>query len=220
MGQLGAGDQVRIADQMVEHLGHDPPRPVVLVLLDEDAEERETLVAARKDVVRVQVAQLDEDPQQLGVEPGFGQRRHVVAEQPQALQRIHGMHRPLQRQVHVEALDQHLGLVDEGPAVRLGQRVLPGEDTEVGHGSDGAEPVTTVEPRFVLSDLRHIERIDAARSGVRVASHAPIIISPEPPACTAVIDSPTSTHEQASPNTGTRNIAEDAIAGPTERTDR
>jgi hypothetical protein len=39
-----------------------------------------------------------------------------------------------------------------------------------------------------------------------------------PTACTAVIDSPSSSHEHANPNAGTRNIIDEETAGPTRRT--
>jgi hypothetical protein len=40
----------------------------------------------------------------------------------------------------------------------------------------------------------------------------------EPIPCTGVIDSSSSNQEQLNPNTGTRNMADDAAAGPTCRT--
>ena len=78
MRDLGADDEVRVADEMIEDLGDEPARLAVLVeALDEDPEEREPAVARREDVVRVQVPELDDGPQQAHMELVVRQLAHM-----------------------------------------------------------------------------------------------------------------------------------------------
>ena len=73
---------------------------------------------AGQDVVGVQVAQVGEDVDQLVVELPLGQRGQALRQQAEALQRIGGVHRPLERQVDVEPVDHGHGLADDGGALR------------------------------------------------------------------------------------------------------
>ena len=81
---------------------------------------------------------LGEDADQLVVEAALGQPLQSVAEQPEPLDRVDGVHRPLERQVDVELLDQHACLVGDESAL-LGIE-LAGEPEEVRQGHHARQP--------------------------------------------------------------------------------
>ncbi len=68
------------------------------------------------------VAQPGEDGGELGVEAPVGKVGTPLAEQPEALDRVGGVHRPLQGQVAVETVEQGLEGVEHLLAVAWRQR--------------------------------------------------------------------------------------------------
>ena len=89
----------------------------------------------------MQVAQAEEDPLHLHVELRLGELGQSVPQQAERLQRVYGMHGALERQVDVDLLDQDLGLVEDEPALSVGERALRDVGAELRHRADGAQAV-------------------------------------------------------------------------------
>ena len=91
---------------------------LVVVALDEEAERGDVAPVGDGQLVdRVEVPERAEDRRELGVELELGERLEPVRQQPQALDRVDRVHRPLERQVDVEALEQDRRLIDELVAI-------------------------------------------------------------------------------------------------------
>jgi hypothetical protein len=74
----------------------------------------------------VRVTQARDDVGQLEVKPVVGQDAGLAAKDPQPLNRIEPVTRPLERKVRVHAFDQPFHAVDETAAFGVGQR--PGRE--------------------------------------------------------------------------------------------
>ena len=147
---LGAVHQLRVAGEVRKRLRHQEARAVVLpVLLEQHAEKRERpLVRPRQHVVGVQVAQLDEDPQQFGVELGVGQPVHPVAQQLEPLRGLDRVHGAFVEQVHVHRVDQQGRLIEQRLPVGRGQGRLFGDLTELRHRPNHTKAMVGVEGDF------------------------------------------------------------------------
>ncbi|QLQ06144.1 MAG: hypothetical protein HZY76_08855 [Anaerolineae bacterium] len=104
----------------VVSFGYHPVRlSVCQILFDEDAKEGDACpVWVGQHVVGVEVVQRHEDIDQLGVELPLAKPFQPVAEEPQLLHRVDGVHGPFERQVHIEIPDEDRGLFDDDLALR------------------------------------------------------------------------------------------------------
>jgi hypothetical protein len=144
--------------EAARHMGDQEPGAVPFRAgLDQERKEGDLVVErVGQQVVGVQVPHRVEDLRHLRVEqplPRHGLRclpLHAPAQQPQPLDRVHGVHRGLQGQMDVVLLQQDQGLVDEEPTVLQGQ--LVGAVQEGGQGGR-AEQVVTYWFRRVPEEL-------------------------------------------------------------------
>jgi hypothetical protein len=92
-------------------------------------------------VVGVQVAHRVEDARHLRVEDRLrvhglrGLPQQPRPQQPQPLHRVHRVHRRLQRQVHVVALEQQQGLLDQYQPLGVGEHARRREEVVQRHGA-------------------------------------------------------------------------------------
>ena len=93
------------------------------MLLDQERQHSGTVGEGRRQhVVGVEVPQVGEDVDELVVELPLGQGRQPLEPEAETLQGIGGVHRPLQRQVHVQAVDHRHRLANDRGSLCLGQR--------------------------------------------------------------------------------------------------
>ena len=106
--QLDAFDEAGVGDQLADHLGDDEARRGVgAELLDEERQPgRRAGQRRRCDVGSVRVAEVDEDAGDLAVEGIVRHQPGAFVESAQLLHRIDAVHRPLQRQVDVQPVEQ------------------------------------------------------------------------------------------------------------------
>jgi hypothetical protein len=97
----------------------------------------------------VEVTQLIEDAQELGVELRVAHLRLPEPQQAQPLARVDRVHGVLVQQVHVQAVQQDRCLLREGLAIGPAQQVLLDEGAKLWHRTDVAEVVPRLQ-----SDLR------------------------------------------------------------------
>jgi hypothetical protein len=93
----------------------------------------------------VQVVQVEEDPQQLGVELRVADLRKPEPKEAQPLAWLDRVHRALVQQMDVQPVDHGGRLLDEQLALLLGERVALDELAELGQRSDRAEVVVRLE---------------------------------------------------------------------------
>ena len=136
---LHADAERREVDALLDRADEVTPLALLPVLLDPERDERgPARIRRREDVVRVQVAQPDEDADHLVVEASARVGLQPSIEQSQPLHRIDRVHGALEREVDVQLLDEDLRLSHDLAALVEGQ-ILGGceqfgQRRRLGHG--------------------------------------------------------------------------------------
>ena len=139
MGDLDTGHEVRVLEARDEARDDVVARAVLVVeLLHQEGHERRVFVVGRRqDVVGVEIADALENADHGAVELPLGELAETAAQQLQVLHRIDGVHGPLQRQVHIDVVEQRQRLIDDGATLGSGQ--LADGLEKVRYPDDGTE---------------------------------------------------------------------------------
>ena len=125
LDDLHAFDEIGVGHELADHLRHDEPwRDVGTELLDEERQPgRRTGEGRWGDVRGVRVAQVGQDAADLAMEGVVRHQPCSFMESSQLLHRVDAVHRPLQRKVHVQPVEQVGEHRDDVGALGLGQRI-------------------------------------------------------------------------------------------------
>ncbi len=123
--ELDTFDELRVADEFGDGLGHHEARVVVgTELLDEERQSCRGAGEGRGcDVRRVRVAKVGEDPADLTMERVVRHQPRSLVQAAQLLHRIDAVHRPLQRKVHIQPVEEVREHRDDVRSLGLRQRI-------------------------------------------------------------------------------------------------
>ena len=125
LDDLHAFDELVVFHEFGNHLRHDEARcNVGTELFDEKGQPRRRAGERRRsDVCGVRISQVGQDAGDLAVERVVRHQPRPVVQPPELLHRIDAVHRPLQRKVDVQAVEQIGEHRDDVGAFGLGQRI-------------------------------------------------------------------------------------------------